>query len=225
MNEGTLYIIVGHYGSGKTEISVNLARRLRAEGKDVLIGDLDILNPYFRSREKAQELEQLGIRVVSSVLGNDSLDDQPSISEEIYAFFRDDARERILDVGGNPEGIRILRGFARTRGLPRRYELLMVVNANRPSTRTVQQVLHFAKQLEQSGGAGITGLINNTHLLRETSAEDVLRGDELVREVSRQMRVPVRFTTYIEELSEELKNRPLAGRQMPLYLNMRPEWL
>lgn len=225
MSKGTLYMVVGHYGSGKSEFSVNLAVRLREAGKKVALADIDILNPYFRSRESAVELGNLGIEVVSSVLGNDSLDDQPSVSARIYTFFDDLPEDRIVDAGGDPAGARILGSFVRTKGVPEDYELLMVINANRPETSDAEQTIQYLRDIEFMSGIKVTGLINNTHMLWETTVEDILRGDALVRSVSEKTGIPVKYYTFLSSLTAELEGMDLLGEPFPVNLMLRPEWL
>ncbi len=220
-----LTIIVGHFGSGKTEFSVNYAMKMQEAGHKVALADLDIINPYFRTREITDELEAKGIRVISSVLGNKESHpmDLPSLSPELNLLFQTDQYYGIVDVGGNPEGARALGRFSD--GIKKtNYNMYMVVNANRPETETVETVLSFMRGIEEKSKLKISGFINNTHLVRDTSPEDILKGDKLVREVSEATNLPVMYTSYIKEMVD-MSGYDLAGEKFPMTMLMRPEWL
>ena len=122
-----IYIITGHYGSGKTEVSVNLAFKLREEGKKVALGDLDIVNPYFRSRERAELLEEKGIKVVSSTLGHNSSLDLPAVSSEIRGPMAESDTSVILDLGGDMAGARAVTLFLLTRKVSEETSLPVVM--------------------------------------------------------------------------------------------------
>lgn len=215
-------IITGHYGSGKTEFSVNYAVKLAQEGKKTAIADLDIVNPYFRSREKKKEMEQLGIKVVVPA-GMYIHADVPALSSELYALFQDKSYEVVLDVGGDPVGAKILgRFFDYLREGD--YDMMVVVNANRPDTMDVQSTVKCIDEIERSARVPATGLINNTHMLRDTTIEDILRGQEVVKGVSKIKNIPVKYISAIEKVAAQLPN-DLEGEVFPLKIYMRPEWL
>lgn len=220
-----LTIIVGHYGSGKTEFSVNYAEYMQSKGENVAIADLDLVNPYFRSREMADELNSKGIRVIASSLEvkkSNSID-LPSVSAEFNALFQTDKYFGIVDVGGNPVGATALGRFSQDIEKID-YKMWMVVNANRPETTTVEQVVAFMEGIELKSKLKINGLINNTHLVRETSEQDILAGDKLVREVSEYTGLPVMYASYIDNMVD-MSKYDLAGKKFPMKLLMRPEWL
>jgi hypothetical protein len=220
-----LTIIVGHYGSGKTEFSVNYAIYMQRHGKKVGIADLDIINPYFRTREITDELEEEGIRVISSILGNKESQpmDLPSLSPEINVLTQTSQYFGIIDVGGNPVGATALGRFSDSIKKIN-YNMYMVVNANRPETNSVETVVDFLNGIELKSKLKITGLINNTHLVRETTIEDILAGDKLVKEVSKHTSLPVVYCSYVEEMVN-LDGYDVAGEKFPMKLLMRPEWL
>ena len=220
-----LTIIVGHYGSGKTEFSVNYAEYMHSQGENVAIADLDIVNPYFRSREIADELNSKGIRVIASSLSikDSNSIDLPSISAEFNALTQTDKYFGIIDVGGNPVGATALGRFSENIEKID-YKMWMVVNANRPETTTVEQVVEFMQGIESKSKLKINGLVNNTHLVRETSEQDILAGDKLVREVSDYTGLPVVYASYIENMVD-MNKYDLAGKKFPMKLLMRPEWL
>ena len=212
-----LHIITGHYGSGKTEVAVNLAFRFKREGNAVSIADLDIVNPYFCSRERKDEMRAQGIRVIVSK-GADS--DLPAINPEVYALFEPNICG-IIDAGGDAAGAQALGRFAqKIKTIP--YELLCVVNFNRPETSTPQKAEMYLRQIEYSARLTMTGLINNTHLDRQTTTHDISRGVELTRELSILTGIPIRFHAVEERFVNlsELENEP----NLPLQLYMKKPW-
>lgn len=165
-------VVAGHYGSGKTEFAVSLALREAARGRRVALIDLDVVNPYFRSREAATPLEAAGVWVISSSLGHVATVEIPAIAPEVRAPIADPARDVIVDLGGDDVGARVvvqIRADLRRRG----YELLLVVNAHRPETRDAAGVRRHLERIEAATGLTASGLVSATHLLRETTAADV----------------------------------------------------
>lgn len=216
-------VITGHYGSGKTEVAVSLAMQLAQAGRKVAIGDLDIVNPYFRSRERAAEMESAGIRVISSSLGHKQALDLPAISAEIRVPISDHSYDTILDVGGDKTGALALVAFSdsiRKRG----YDMLLVVNAYRPETGSVAGVLKHLHSIAATSTLQVTGLISNTHAIRDTTTDDVLAGYELTKAVSDETGLPIR---YISALPAALEGLPadLEGERLPVGLFMREVWM
>ncbi len=219
-----IHIIVGHYGSGKTEFAVNYALWHRQQGHQVAIADLDIVNPYFRTRQQAEVLGARGIRVVSNNMDNDWRVDIPAVSSEVYSFFVQEGRENIVDVGGNAVGARMLARFHNqipTEG----YNMWLVVNANRYETQTAEQALEFARGIMSTSGLRITGVINNTHMLRETELEDILRGNEVTKAVCEALEVPCVYTVCPRRLEAACRGQELLGELFPIDLHMRPDYL
>ena len=218
-------IIVGHYGSGKTEFTANCARWLERRGQRVLVADLDIVNPYFRIREQKEPLGARGIRVVSSNYEDDYYLDTPALAASLRSCFEpEEGRISLVDVGGDPAGAVALARYA---GLlkNRPYRMWMVVNANRPQTARAESVLAYIDAIQRSGRLEINGLISNTHLLRDTSPEDILRGDALVREVQAASGLPVVCTMIEERLRPQTEHLELLGKPFYISLAMRPACL
>ncbi|WP_337552526.1 ATP-binding protein, partial [Anaerotignum faecicola] len=183
-------IITGHYGSGKTEFAVNYVKKLResVDGR-VAIADLDIVNVYFRSREKKEELEEKGIQVIASNLDT-AVADVPAVSGAMTMPVINKEYQYVVDLGGNDVGTLVL---GRIKPLLDHAEadFFMVVNAYRPNTSTPEGIIEQMENLEYAAGLKVTGFINNTNLVRETTAECLLHGDEVLKEVTKRTGVPV----------------------------------
>lgn len=217
----SLKIVTGHYGSGKTEFAVSLAMKMAREGKKVALADLDIVNPYFRSRERAQEMEAQGIRVISSSLGHNTTLDLPAVSAEIRGPIQDLSYNVILDVGGDSVGARVLVNFIDDIK-KRDYEMYLTINAYRPDTKTADDVIRHIDAIEFVSKLKITGLINNTHLLRETTAEDVLTGYELTKAVSDKTGLPIK---YISAIPSALEGLSFEEETLKIGMYMRDAWM
>ncbi|WP_223379244.1 ATP-binding protein [Schnuerera sp. xch1] len=222
INDKRLRIIVGHYGSGKTEFSVNYAIKLAEKGKKVALGDLDIVNLYFRSREKTEELKKLGVKVISSSIKGSGVD-IPAISAEIITPMQDKTYEAVLDVGGDPAGARTLGRYFQY-FVEGQYDMFFVLNANRPETQTVAKSIEYMKKIEYTARAKVTGIINNTHMLKSTTIDDVLMGQELVEKISEKTDIPVKYVVALEDVARELPSN-LEGEIFPIKLYMREEWM
>ena len=217
-------IITGHYGSGKTEFAVNYVRRLResAAGK-VAIADLDIVNVYFRSREKKAELEQLGIQVIASNLDTASAD-LPAVSGAMTMPVINKEYQYVVDLGGNDVGTLVL-GRIKPILDHAETDFVMVVNAYRPNTSTPEGVIEQMQYLEYGAGLKVTGFINNTNLVRETTAECLLHGDAVLKEVTKRTGVPVKYVSYVKEVMTEEIPKGLSGELFPMEFNMRKTWM
>lgn len=216
-------VIIGHYGSGKTEFACNYALELAKKGeRKVVIADLDIVNPYFRSRERAKFLEQHGITVLSGLFDNEVSIDIPALGG-IYGPLQNEDCDLILDVGGDNIGARVLRQYYQYLNQDN-CDMFAVVNANRPGTQDLRGALNHIRAIEHEAWVKVTGLINNTHLLRETKPEDVLRGQKLLEEVSEALNVPILYAAILREYADELAKQ-LNIPVMPVDLIMRDEWM
>lgn len=221
-NDKRIKIIIGHYGSGKTEFSINYAVKLAKENKKVALVDLDVVNLYFRSREKAEVLEDMGIKVIGSSIKASALD-IPAISADVLTPLQDKSYEAIMDIGGDPAGARTL-GRYHNYFQEGNYDMFFVLNANRPETQTVEKVMEYMTKIEDTSRAKITGIISNTHLLKSTTVDDVVKGYQLSKEVSKVTNVPLRYITVLEELVPKLP-KEIQEIVFPIKLYMREEWM
>ncbi len=183
---------------------------------------MDVVNPYFRSREKSQELEELGVRVISSSIKGSNAD-LPSLSGDINTPILDTSYDLVIDLGGDNVGARVL-GRYREDILNTEYDMFMVVNANRPETQSTEQVINYIKSIEESSGLKISGLINNTHLLKGTTLDDVIRGNKLVLEVSEKLNIPLKYTACIESVGKELDD-DILKTYFPIGMYLREVWM
>lgn len=222
LNDKRIRVIIGHYGSGKTEFAVNYAMKLAAQGLKTALADMDIVNPYFRSREKAEMMESCGIRVISGNRGHHANLDLPMLSADILSPLQDTQYNLILDVGGNAVGARVIAQYQEY-FVPGAYDMLCVVNRYREDTADADGVLSQLRAIEAAVGAPVTGLINNTHLLRDTSVEDVLYGQELVEKVAARTGIDVRYISALEAVAAQLPTG-MMGEIFPIKMYMREEW-
>ena len=206
MFEKRITLFAGHYGSGKTNIAVNYAKALRARRDMVLLADLDIVNPYYRAKDSAGELEQADIRVISSFFANSNVD-LPALPQEIYAITDDRRWACVLDVGGDDRGALALGRLVPAILEEGDYEMLLVVNRFRPLTRDAQSVMEVVEEIQAACRLPFTGIVNNSNLGAETTAEDVLGSLDYAGEVARLCALPVVMTTVEERLLPALEGR------------------
>ena len=208
-------IIIGNFGSGKTELALNIAFEA-AETKKVTFVDLDIVNPYFRSTERKAELEAAGIRLLSPSFTNLGVE-VPSLPAEIFSAFSDNSDLVIFDVGGDDTGAIALGQYHRFFSKIDRsaIEVLYVVNARRPFSAELESNLDMIEKVTGAGRIEIDALVNNTNLSQETSVQEPLDGYKMLRSISERLNLPVRFTVGVEpvisEFARELWTRlPIA---------------
>lgn len=213
-----LSIVTGHYGTGKTEFAVNLALALAEEGERVMLADLDIVNPYFRSRERKRLLEEAGIRLIATSQACTDAD-VPAIPAELLTILEDRGVRGVLDIGGDPVGARVLARF-QPKIVREDYQLIYVLNANRPEVRTAESAIAYLRSIEDVTGLSCSALVNNTHLCGETTAEEVRRGADLAETVSRETGIPVLCHTVDRRLAGELTDLAV----FPITIRMKKPW-
>ncbi len=182
-------VISGHYGSGKTEFAVNFAFSTVNSGNRVSLVDLDIVNPYFCSREREAQLLQSGIELIAQSAACRSAD-VPALPPEVARMFSDSTGSYIVDVGGDDVGARVLSRY-QPQFEKSDYDLWLVVNANRPQTGTPAQALAYLHRIEQASRLKISGIVNNTHLCGQTTLDDVRRGNALAAQLCRTTGLPL----------------------------------
>ncbi len=221
--EKGIIVIVGGYGSGKSEVAVNLARYLAAKlTEPVAIADLDIVNPYFRSREAAQGLARLGIKSLIPP-GQLIYAEIPIIIPEIKSSIERSDGKVILDVGGDEVGAKVLSSI-HDAFREDDYEMLLTLNANRPFTADLAGTTKIMSEIEVSSELKFTGIISNTHMLEQTEPNDVLRGLELARQVSNHRGIPVCFVSALTEVLEKMTRQQINCPVLPLHRSLLKPW-
>ena len=223
-----ILVVTGHYGSGKTEFCVSLALRLAKKGfgpyKRLALIDLDIANPYFRSRERKEQLEAAGVSVYGNAYEHEITAELPALGANIRAPLEDRNCRVIIDVGGNDTGALVLNQFEKYLG-PEEALFLIVVNANRPETRDLEGALEHMEAIELKTGRRIDGVINNCHLLLETDAACIEKGHRLCEAFCERTGRFLWCDTYPEGIVPAEAVEGQYEHLLPLGLYMRPDWI
>ena len=183
----------GHYGSGKTNIAVNYALHLADMGLSVTVADLDIVNPYFRTKDSAEDFERAGIRLISSAYANSNVD-LPALPAELYALTEDKSRYAVLDIGGDDRGALALGRYAPAILEEGNYESIFVANFYRPLTPNAESALEVMREIEAAGGIPFTAIVHNSNLGEETAAGDVLAKQAEAERLASLASLPLLFT-------------------------------
>lgn len=228
-NDKRIRIISGHFGSGKTEFSMNYILELKKHFPKVAAIDLDIINMYFRLREQIDFLEEQGVENFSSSLPRANAFDLPALDAGILVPLADDSYQTVVDLGGNPKGSLPL-GRYREVLKPGEYDHFFVINRNRPETSTVDDTVQFLREIEAYSQTKVTGIINTTNMLKETTIDDIFYGQELVEEVSEKTGLPIKYIAAIKNVAQELKESDKLSEDMkskifPLELYFRKQWM
>ncbi len=208
--EKRVYLFAGHYGSGKTNIAVNFAFHLRASGEAVTIADLDIVNPYFRTKDSEEELRAAGIGFVCSDYANTNID-IPALPQAAYRLVMQDDAYAVFDVGGDDRGALALGRYTPSILEENRYEMWFVANFCRPLTPDAKSAYEVMQEIEAAGGIRFTGIINNTNLGLETDAETVLSSLAKAEALAALAGIPVVMTTVAAELVASADGAKLAS--------------
>ena len=199
-------LFAGHYGSGKTNIAVTWAKHIKKMGNSVKIIDLDIVNPYFRTKDSEADLEKMGIEVVSSAYANTNLD-APAIPKEIYAAISDRKHHLVIDVGGDDRGAVALGRYNQDIIDEDNFDMLFVANCYRPLTKTPEDAFEIMKEIEIASHIPFTAIVNNSNLGDFTTAEAVLASQEFINKLSELSGLPVIMTTVAGKVYEEIKEK------------------
>lgn len=199
-------LLCGHYGSGKTNVAINMAYKLRESYEKVAIADLDIVNPYFRTKDSAKDLENKGIRLICSEYAGTNVD-IPALPQDMYSLTDDKELMAVIDVGGDDRGALALGRLSDSIKEENNFDALLVINKFRPLTPDAKSTLEVMAEIEQACKIKLTGLVNNSNLGIETKADDVLGSADYANEVSRLTGLPVVCTAVDEKLYNELEGK------------------
>lgn len=218
--------VTGALGSGKTEWVLNLALGFSGLGEKVTIADIDIINPYFCIRQVTEKLERKGFRIITTP-ENARWSDMSVVSPVVTRALAEDDGRLLLDIGGDAEGALALKQFEpdiKKAG----YLLILVVNAFRPQTSTVEGIEKMLRKMEGICGLSVGALVSNSHLMDETSAEDCVRGLETVCAAGEKLGLPVLYAGVHPDLrkqaAELLKSRTISVPLWPLSRYMMLPW-
>ena len=206
INFKRITILSGHYGSGKTNIAVNLALDLKKVYNKVAIADIDIVNPYFRTKDSEDQLKNAGIRLICSEYANSNVD-IPALPQDMYSVTDDKSVHAILDVGGDERGALALGRLVPKINEENDYDMFYVINKFRPLTRDIPSAKEVFDEIENACKLKFTGVINNSNLGRETTAEDVISSVEFAENLAKTLNLPLIFTSVTEELYDKVKDK------------------
>ncbi len=215
-------IFMGHYGSGKTFVSVNYAIALKKASKNVEIYDLDIVNPYFRTIDAKEILSKHGIHLTVSPFAQTNVD-LPAMNAGSYKMTDDLLSYAVVDVGGDDRGALALGRFSSKIIEENNYDVLWVVNSFRPETRDIEGALEIKREIESVCDLKFTGIVNNTNLGLETTIEHIKKGYKFCTELSKITGLPVKFSSIRQDLiTEELND---IGKILPVEPIKYGDWL
>lgn len=197
-------LLCGHYGSGKTNIAVNMAFDLKNKYNNVTVADLDIVNPYFRTKDSELQLKEAGIRLICSKYANSNLD-IPALPQDMYSITDDKNQKVIIDVGGDDRGALALGRLVPKIKEENNYSMLFVINCFRPLTKNAETTIEVMKEIESAAGLRFTGIINNSNLGEETTYKDIENSFEYANEVSKISGLPVVLTTVSEKVYNSIE--------------------
>ena len=214
-------LFAGHYGSGKTNIAVNWALEMKKHEERVMLADMDIVNPYFRTKDSMKVLEENGVQLISSEYANSNVD-VPALPAETYGVLQNKEVRAVIDVGGDDRGALALGRYSDAILEDGDYELLFVINKYRPLTRNADMTLEIMAEIESACHMKFTGIVNDSNLGDETTAEDVLDSVPYANEVSEKAGIPIKMTAVKCDLYEILSDK--IENLMPIELYVRQSW-
>lgn len=199
-------LLCGHYGSGKTNIAVNMALDLKKQKQNAAIADLDIVNPYFRTKDSSRQLAENGIRLIVSEFANSNVD-IPALPQDMYAITDDKSLNTVIDVGGDDRGVLALGRLSDKIISENDYDMLLVINCYRPLTRNAADTVEVLREMEASCKIPFTGIVNNSNLGAQTTAEDVLNSVKYAEEISQITNLPIVMTSVDEKVYSSLQGK------------------
>ena len=222
MEHKRLTLFAGHYGSGKTNIAVNYALFLAGEGKKTVIGDLDIVNPYFRTKDSQKVLEEAGVELISPRFANTNVD-LPALPAESYRLVQDKSSYAVMDIGGDDRGAYALGRYAPYILEENNFRMAFVVNFMRPLTKTAEEALEVMKEIETACGLSFTCIVNNTNLGGETTRELLESSQKQADTLCRLSSLPLWLTTAEEDLAKEMGESVFPLRLQEKYFDLFSE--
>lgn len=196
-------LFAGHYGSGKTNLAVNFALKMRSEGKAVKIADLDIVNPYFRTKDSAEKLTQAGIELISPAFANTNID-LPALPAAVYSLVERKDFYAVMDIGGDDRGAYALGRYRDYILEENDYEMIFVANFYRPLTRTADEAIEVMREIEAACGIRFTAIINNSNIGNDTDSRAVAQTFDKACELSDKTKLPIIFTSGTSEALKDI---------------------
>lgn len=219
INFKRLTLLCGHYGSGKTNVAVNLAFYLKEQYNNIVVADLDIVNPYFRTKDSLDDFRSRGIGLICSEYANTNVD-IPALPADMYRLTTDKTLTAVIDVGGDDRGAYALGRLVPEIKAENNFDMLMVINGYRPLTPDAKSTIEVMREIEMACDLKFTGLVNNSNIGDETTAQDVIDSVDYAREVSNNSGLPIVMTTVKRELYKELKDK--IDNLLPMTLQAKP---
>lgn len=214
-----LTLLCGHYGSGKTNVAVNLAFYLKEQYNNVVVADLDIVNPYFRTKDSIDDFKARGIELICSQYANTNVD-IPALPANMYRLTADKDITAVIDVGGDDRGAYALGRLVPEIIAEDNYNMLMVINCYRPLTPDAESTIEVMREIESACGLKFTGLVNNSNIGDETTAEDIIKSIGYANEVSSVSGLPIIMTSVKADLYDELHDK--IDNLLPMTLQAKP---
>ena len=214
-----LTLLCGHYGSGKTNVAVNLAFYLKEQYNNVVVADLDIVNPYFRTKDSMADFKARGIELICSEYANTNVD-IPALPADMYRLTVDKSITAVIDVGGDDRGAYALGRLVPEIKAEDNFDMLMVINGFRPLTPDAESTIEVMREIETACGLKFTGLVNNSNIGDETTAEDIIKSIGYANEVSIASGLPIVMTSVKADLYDELKDK--IDNLLPMTLQAKP---
>ena len=211
----------GHYGSGKTNIAINYAMLLKNSFDNVCIADLDIVNPYFRTKDGEAALNRHKIKLISSEFASSNVD-LPALPAETYAILDNPDLHAVIDVGGDDRGALALGRYAPSILDENNYEMLFVINKFRPLTRDCKSTLEIMNEIENACNMKFTAIVNNSNLGEETTAENVLSSLDYANQIAKKTGLPVKMTCVDSRVAPELSGK--IENVFPITLYVMQSW-
>lgn len=214
-----LTLLCGHYGSGKTNVAVSLAFHLQELKGNVVVADLDIVNPYFRTKDSLEDFKSRGIELICSEYANTNVD-IPALPANMYRLTADKDITAVIDVGGDDRGAYALGRLVPEIKQEDNFEMLMVINGYRPLTPDAESTIEVMREIESACGLKFTGLVNNSNIGEETTAQTVLDSIDYALQVSKLSKLPIVMTSVKADLYDELCDK--IDNLLPLNLQSKP---